>query len=224
MTSKANILPLPRPSAAKLACSACGAETDAACDCRVEYKPAATRAADAIAANPGKSDRAIADDIGVGKDTVRRARKQLAHDAPVEKRIGKDGRTRKLPTKAPAPTGEQIDTLLDAMPVRDVVAIAKSDTPSETMAAWVEALERLQSIPLGEPMPMDDADISKQCFLEYVAETLRNNGDGPDATDEDREHVRSFPADADTEAAAKAATESWQRVYEDLMIRRTGDT
>lgn len=56
------------------------------------------RAAAAIAANPGKSDQAVAAEIGVGKDTVRRVRKATGACAPVEKRIGKDGKTRKVPT------------------------------------------------------------------------------------------------------------------------------
>jgi hypothetical protein len=52
----------------------------------------------AVAANPAKSDRAIAEEIGVGKDTVSRARKKttVAH-APVAKRTGKDGRKRTCP-------------------------------------------------------------------------------------------------------------------------------
>jgi hypothetical protein len=66
--------------------------------CGVGYKPKAVLAAEAITASPEKSDRAIADEIGVGKDTVRRAR--VAHDAPVESRTGKDGRTRRLPEPA----------------------------------------------------------------------------------------------------------------------------
>jgi hypothetical protein len=59
--------------------------------------PAGEFAARALKANPEKSDRAIADDFGIGKDTVRRARKSSGASAPVQKRIGKDGKTRKLP-------------------------------------------------------------------------------------------------------------------------------
>lgn len=85
---------------ARLECSRCGAEVDAACTCGAPYVPAGARAAVAVAANPGKSDRAIADEIGVGKDTVRRARSTGAC-APVEKRTGKDGKARKPPGRAP---------------------------------------------------------------------------------------------------------------------------
>jgi hypothetical protein len=65
------------------------------------YVPAGRRAEEAVKANPGKSNRAIADEIGVGKDTVRRAR--TGASAPVEKRVGKDGKTRKMPTRRPEP-------------------------------------------------------------------------------------------------------------------------
>ena len=48
----------------------------------------------AIAATPGKSDRAIAEEIGVGSNTVRRAmQKAVALDGAAEKRIGRDGKS-----------------------------------------------------------------------------------------------------------------------------------
>jgi hypothetical protein len=53
---------------------------------------ASAAAAKAVAANPAASDRAIAERIGVGKDTVRRAR-EVAQNAPPEKRIGRDGKS-----------------------------------------------------------------------------------------------------------------------------------
>jgi hypothetical protein len=65
------------------------------------------RAAEAVAKNPGKSDRAIAADAGLNRRTVSRARQQLVHGAPVvqtdskpspsatePKRVGKDGKAR----------------------------------------------------------------------------------------------------------------------------------
>jgi hypothetical protein len=82
-----------RPS--RLECSKCGALMNAACNCGAPYVSAGARAAAAVTANPEKSDRAIAAEIGVGKDTVRRARTG-AH-APVEKRIGQDGRVWRPP-------------------------------------------------------------------------------------------------------------------------------
>lgn len=102
-----------------LECSACGAKANAECACGVEYVPAGTRAAAAIAKNPEKSDRAIAAEIGANQSTVSRRRNnttdarasvegnQSAGTQPVgTKRIGKDGRTRRVPQVAhKKPTG-----------------------------------------------------------------------------------------------------------------------
>jgi hypothetical protein len=48
--------------------------------------PARARAEAAIAADPSRSDRAIADELGIGKDSVRRARNLLARHAPTNQR------------------------------------------------------------------------------------------------------------------------------------------
>jgi hypothetical protein len=79
-------------------CSKCGVEASAACDCGAPYLPATARAAKAITENPGKSDRAIAAEIGVSDRTVNRARATATHDA-VESRVGLDGKARKQPAK-----------------------------------------------------------------------------------------------------------------------------
>ena len=84
-------------------CSACGAEADAACECGKPYEPAGERAAEAVTANPGKSDRAIVAEIGVGSNTVRRARAAAApHGAP-ETVTGRDGKNYRAakPRRAP---------------------------------------------------------------------------------------------------------------------------
>jgi transposase len=67
------------------------------------------RAAAAIAAHPGQSNRAIADEIGVSVQTVMRAR----HDGAVEKRI-RPGQPRKASTSARPETGAQAKTKLAA--------------------------------------------------------------------------------------------------------------
>jgi hypothetical protein len=85
-----------------LKCERCNAEITAGCSCGVSYVPASIRAADALAADPEKSDRAIAEDIGVGKDTVRRARKATGAPAPV-KRTGLDGKKRRAPRPKTTP-------------------------------------------------------------------------------------------------------------------------
>lgn len=81
----------------KLECSKCGTTVEAGCDCGVAYVPAGSRAAKALAANPKKSNRAIAAKIGVSRATVDRARKSTGSFEPVDERIGLDGKTRKPP-------------------------------------------------------------------------------------------------------------------------------
>jgi hypothetical protein len=81
-------------------CSACGAAAKATCKCGVAYIPAGEFAARAVAAHPEKSDRAIAQAIGVGHQTVARARKAGGPNGPPE-RIGRDGK-RQTATKAPS--------------------------------------------------------------------------------------------------------------------------
>lgn len=83
----------------KLACSACGAETEAACGCNAPYVPAGARAKAAIAENPQMSDRAIAAQIGVSAPTVSAARRATVKSFTVEKRVGLDGRARSFPIR-----------------------------------------------------------------------------------------------------------------------------
>lgn len=95
-----NVIPIRRPI--EMACTACGSLANAACDCGAPYLPAGQRAAEAIVANPRMSDRAIAEQIGVGTMTVNRARKQstVPHGTvDVETRIGLDGKERRMPVR-----------------------------------------------------------------------------------------------------------------------------
>ena len=57
--------PVIKLSIQRMVCTSCGAEANASCNCGVSYIPKALRAAEAVKANPEKSDRAIAADIGV---------------------------------------------------------------------------------------------------------------------------------------------------------------
>jgi hypothetical protein len=79
-----------------IVCSACGAKANASCNCGVAYQPKSVRAAEAVRANPEKSNRSIAAELGVSPDTVDRARKQLPDDQAV-KRTGLDGKARQQP-------------------------------------------------------------------------------------------------------------------------------
>jgi hypothetical protein len=58
----------------------------ASCNCGAPVVPAFKRAEDAIKANPEKSNRQIAEETGVGKDTVRRARNSGGAHAPTDER------------------------------------------------------------------------------------------------------------------------------------------
>src|ERR1700726_4036552 len=82
-----------------ICCSKCGAKAKPGCNCGVAYVPARVYAAKAVAAHPEKSDRTIAREIGVSDKTVAAARKATAEKSAVAKRIGRDGKARKLPTR-----------------------------------------------------------------------------------------------------------------------------
>jgi hypothetical protein len=87
-------------SVSRLICTGCGSETNATCNCGLEYKPKSARAKEAVEANPEKSDRAIAAEIGVSDKTVAKARKATADNSAVEERTGLDGKKRKVPSAA----------------------------------------------------------------------------------------------------------------------------
>jgi len=65
------------------------------------------RAEEAIKANPNKSDRVIAEELGdISQPTVSKIRKTLTdNNLSVEKRVGKDGKTRRLPIRTKRENG-----------------------------------------------------------------------------------------------------------------------
>jgi hypothetical protein len=82
----------------KLFCGKCGLKVLAACTCGVAYVPARAAAMKAVTANPERSDRAIAKELGVDHKTIGAARKEMNGEiSPVDKRIGRDGKARRLP-------------------------------------------------------------------------------------------------------------------------------
>jgi hypothetical protein len=85
-----------------MACIACGSEANATCTCGVAYKPKSVRATEAVKAHPEKSDRALAEEIGVGRSTIQRARQSGGPCGPPERespeRVGRDGKN--YPTTA----------------------------------------------------------------------------------------------------------------------------
>lgn len=74
----------------RMVCTGCGAEANASCNCGVSYVAKSVRAAEAIKANPKRSDGAIAAEIGVSDKTVGSARRQLGPEYSGPERIGRD--------------------------------------------------------------------------------------------------------------------------------------
>jgi predicted transcriptional regulator len=75
----------------RMACTACGAEANASCDCGKPYVPKSVRAREIKEANPEKSTRAIAEELGLSQSTVRDALKVSGdHSGQV---IGRDGKS-----------------------------------------------------------------------------------------------------------------------------------
>jgi DNA-binding Lrp family transcriptional regulator len=96
---EATVVQFQKKEEAKFICSACGA--DRGCQCNAPAVPKAVRAAEALKANPGKSDRSIAEQIGASPTTVGKAREELSSSGQLEDgpRTGLDGRVRKLPAR-----------------------------------------------------------------------------------------------------------------------------
>jgi hypothetical protein len=88
----------------ELRCSECGAEANATCACGVAYIPAGEYARKVAAMQPGVSNRALAEQIGVSYQTVRRARQSVDTNVSTESRTGKDGKmySPRKPHKAPS--------------------------------------------------------------------------------------------------------------------------
>jgi hypothetical protein len=138
----------------QLECVKCGAETHAACNCGKPYMPKLQRAAQAVAANPEKSNRAIAGEIGTSEATVRRAR-AASDDAP-DAVIGRDGRqypaTKPPTTKSPAAVEREIVNKL-AHELVDIGYRAMTDRfqyDKPTMKRLGQARDELKACASGE--------------------------------------------------------------------------
>jgi hypothetical protein len=114
-------------SISRLICTGCGAETNATCNCGMEYRPKAALAREAIEANPEKSNRQIAEETGADPKEVRRQRAKLGEDMSPPERQGRDGKTHKVPAKKIKPdqsnaiqeVGELLVAAVDAMGTAD---------------------------------------------------------------------------------------------------------
>jgi hypothetical protein len=76
------------------------------CDCGVPYVPAHVAAAKAVAEHPEQSDRAIAKATGIPRATIQRARTGSTGPNEPVKRIGLDGKSRRLPQQHSNPSPE----------------------------------------------------------------------------------------------------------------------
>jgi hypothetical protein len=126
-----------------LCCIRCGAKAKPGCQCDAAYVPARVYAAKAIAAHPEKSDRAIAAAIGVDSKTVAKARKATAEKSAVAKRIGRDGKARKLPARMTPEAANAMRARAEAVarlfppPIKTI--------PNESRAALIAALDAYAS-------------------------------------------------------------------------------
>lgn len=155
-------------SVQRMSCTACGAEANASCNCGKPYVPAKQRAKEAIEANPQKSDRAIAADIGVSHETVSKARRESPVNELTPEREGRDGKVYRLPVRQEedepsdadheeglrviavrgflnrAAEAKEIATLgkLTASDVTEAMVVAAQDAA----AAWEKAAQNLRSM------------------------------------------------------------------------------
>jgi hypothetical protein len=111
----------------RMACVSCGAEANASCNCGVNYQPKSIRATEAVRANPGKSDRAIAAEIGVSPMTVNRVRATVP-DVTVDKRVGLDGKTRRA-AKPKAASSKDIAAERFDTHVLELIRLTKGHKP-----------------------------------------------------------------------------------------------
>ena len=153
-----------QPNPTRLECSACGAAADGACSCGAPYMPAGIRAATAVTSSPEKSDRVIADELGVGHATVSRARKKATVSGEtVSKRVGKDGKARKLPAARPTSDSRAAFLLRADQAIR--LAAYSGPTPAsediitaatKAAAAWSAMVTNLRE----KPATLPAADIA----------------------------------------------------------------
>jgi hypothetical protein len=85
----------------QIKCTVCGALGEVGCEHFVEgaYRPLAYFVTEALKEHPEKSDRMIAEELGVDHKTVGAARNQLGNYSPVAKRVGRDGKARRQPRR-----------------------------------------------------------------------------------------------------------------------------
>lgn len=106
-------------SVQRMVCTGCGVEANASCNCGVAYTPKIVRAAEAIKANPQKSDRAIAAELGIHHSTVQEARK-VADRPPPDERVGRDGKSYPAKQRPKQHRGARFEAPQDSQHDRDL--------------------------------------------------------------------------------------------------------
>lgn len=127
-------------------CSACGKQ--AACDCNVPYVSKLTFAAARMKAE--RSDRANGKELGVSRDTIGKARKQLSGKLTVEtKREGLDGKLRSLPEKQNGKPHRRMPKKSDPPWAVPAPPRRKGETKREHTDRWAKIMydRRLKELP-----------------------------------------------------------------------------
>jgi hypothetical protein len=132
-------------------CPKCGND----CQCGVPYVPKTVRAAEAIRANPEKSNRAIADETGLSEPTVRRAR--ASDDAPELERVtGRDGKSypaTKPQTDADEPPRRDLFAEANVLKLKvlDLVALMTNEERNQFRRVLIEEIaELMRTVPPGQ--------------------------------------------------------------------------
>jgi hypothetical protein len=114
------------PIKRKMECSVCGKDADATfhptCGCKAGFRPKREVAAEAIRANPSKSNRMIAEEIGADEKTVRYARAAVADQSAPHTVTGRDGKTYGARCSTPRP----IPAVSEPTPVERVRALCEN--------------------------------------------------------------------------------------------------
>jgi hypothetical protein len=174
-----------------LFCSECGATAEAPCDCGAAYVPAGVAAAKGVAEFWELSDRAIGKKIGVSYSTVREARLKLATggNPSVDRRIGLDGRSRRLPQRGYAITPAELAHLPEAVELVEnltpIMEALKKEGNCHVMAMSPSRVGQLahearnlinESLP-----PISQAKACERCAAEWKIDGTKLNENVMDA-------------------------------------------
>jgi len=132
-----------------------------------------------VAAHPEKSDRELAKQAGVDHHQIARARKRAeatGTTVPVEKRVGKDGKARRQPTKKAKPADPVADIILDMiLPKQEDVHQPDPEASAEAMKAAFAAAEAGSDVAADPPKrKLTKRQLKKQeQFRQWQAEADR---------------------------------------------------